>query len=195
MSQGISSFCSAGGQGSELNNNLLSSLSSLLIIFVFVIFQRSTIRIFTTHKRSLRRLCFYTCLSCILFTGGLACMARGGCAWPGGMRGRGMGGMRAMHAPLPPQPDTTRYGRSMSGRYASYWNAFLFKRANTIFCACKAKVNLILNCVHVNLFVSFISSTWNITLPNLPKLFCRKNTESCGSGGSLTDSFSPSANQ
>ena len=26
MSQGISSFCSAGGQGSELNNNLLSSL-------------------------------------------------------------------------------------------------------------------------------------------------------------------------
>ena len=23
-------------------------------------------------------------------------------------------------------PDTTRYGRSMRGRYASYWNAFLF---------------------------------------------------------------------
>ena len=43
----------------------------------------------------------------------------------GGMCGRGLGGMRGrggMHAPL---PDTMRYGRSMRGRYASYWNAFL----------------------------------------------------------------------
>ena len=27
-------------------------------------------KIFTAHKRSLQRLCFYTCLSVILFTGG-----------------------------------------------------------------------------------------------------------------------------
>ena len=30
MSQGMPSFCSAGGQGSELNNNLLSSLYSFI---------------------------------------------------------------------------------------------------------------------------------------------------------------------
>ena len=42
----------------------------------------------------------------------------------GGMCGRGacvVGGVRAMHT----SPDTMRYGRSMHGRYASYWNAFL----------------------------------------------------------------------
>ena len=33
------------------------------------------------------------------------------------------GGMHGMH---PPEPDTRRYGRSMSERYASYWNALLF---------------------------------------------------------------------
>ena len=51
--------------------------------------------IFTAHKRSLRRLCFYRCLSvhrgaCV--TG--ACMV-GGHVWQGGMRGGGawQGGM------------------------------------------------------------------------------------------------------
>ena len=55
-----------------------------------------------------------------------ACMAGGmhggGHVWQGGMHGRG--GMCATHTPL-----TRYYGygiRSMSGRYASYWNAFLF---------------------------------------------------------------------
>ena len=38
--------------------------------------------IVTARKRSLRRLCFYRCLSFILFTGG-------GRAWQGGVRGRG----------------------------------------------------------------------------------------------------------
>ena len=55
------------------------------------------------------------------------CMPGGWCAWFGGMRAQGVcvaGGMRAMHAP---QPDTMRYGQSMSGQYPSYWNAFLFK--------------------------------------------------------------------
>ena len=66
----------------------------------------------------------------------------GGCAWwghacpggvhgrwwrcmPGSMHGQGPACPGGMHAPPSPRPDTTRYGRSMSGRYASYWNAFL----------------------------------------------------------------------
>ena len=138
--------------------------------------------LFTARKRSLRRLCFYTCLSVILFTGGgVVCMARGVClcvrracmaeghvwagghawwgvcvaegyawwgacmaglcswhggghAWcGGGVHGRGCawwgacmaGGVHdGGHACHTHPPDTTRYGRSMRGRYASYWNAF-----------------------------------------------------------------------
>ena len=41
--------------------------------------------VITARKRSLRRLCFYTCVS--VHRGG-ACVA-GGCAWQGGMHGRG----------------------------------------------------------------------------------------------------------
>ena len=61
----------------------------------------------------------------------------GGWVWPGGhvlqgVHGQGVhgqmgvhaqGGMHGIHAP---QPDTARYGQSMSGRYTCYWNAFLF---------------------------------------------------------------------
>ena len=46
-----------------------------------------------------------------------ACMA-GGCVWQGGMHGRGAcvaGGMHCRYYEI----------RSMSGRYVSYWNAFL----------------------------------------------------------------------
>ena len=71
-----------------------------------------------------------------------ACMAQGH-AWHGGMHGRVgvhgrgacvvgacmawqgvcvVGDVHATHTP----PNTMRYGRSMHGRYASYWNAFLF---------------------------------------------------------------------
>ena len=116
------------------------------------------ILVITARKRSLQRLCFYTCLSVILFTGrGVhgrrrawvgVCVGRGGHAWQGGMCGRGVcmaGGMygrgacvaggqawqggvhgrgcMGVHGREP--PDTVRYGRSMRGRYASYWNAFL----------------------------------------------------------------------
>ena len=148
--------------------------------------------IITARKRSLRRLCFYRCLSFILFTGGAcvagggvrgrggcvaggACMAggacvaggcvagggmcvvlfswggvrgiiRGGRAWfySGGMRGFIRGGMRGfirggMCGFIRGVRGFIRGGvrgffsfsgyneiRSMSGRYASYWNAFLF---------------------------------------------------------------------
>ena len=54
-----------------------------------------------------------------------ACMAKGDVRGKGGMcgkRGACMArGVCAMHP-----PDTTRYSRSMRGRYASYWNAYLF---------------------------------------------------------------------
>ena len=67
--------------------------------------------------------------SAILSTGGGGCMDRGVCGWGGmhgcgGMRGR-EGGMLDMHAP---KDRYYGYGiRSMSGRYASYWNAFLLQ--------------------------------------------------------------------
>ena len=95
--------------------------------------------IVTARKRSLQRLCFYrVCQS----TGGVHGR---GCAWPGVVRGRGHvwqgvcmvggvhgGGMcgrgHAWHICHPPG----RYCeiRSMSWRYASYWNAFLFSFVN-----------------------------------------------------------------
>ena len=49
-------------------------------------------------------------------------MHGGGHAWWGGAhewRGSCM-------ARMPPAPDTMINGRSMSGQYSSYWNAFLF---------------------------------------------------------------------
>ena len=54
----------------------------------------------------------------------------GGCAWRRGVcmaKGavHGEGGVHGLQPP-PPGSVTTRYGRSMRGRYASYWNAFLF---------------------------------------------------------------------
>ena len=65
-----------------------------------------------------------------------ACVARGyawpGAVWPGGhaclggVHGWGVGVAGGVHAMHTPRPDTTRYSRSMSGRYASYWNTFLF---------------------------------------------------------------------
>ena len=87
-------------------------------------------QLFTARKRSLRKLCFYKCLSVILFT-----------------RGGGVCPKECWDTPLPRQtPSSPRqtphkhYGirstsgqaggrdieiRSMSGWYASYWNAFL----------------------------------------------------------------------
>ena len=64
--------------------------------------------------------------TCMAGEGLGACVAGGVCGGSG-MRGEGAcvakGGVHGMHAP---PSVTTRYGRSMHGRYASYWNAFLF---------------------------------------------------------------------
>ena len=81
------------------------------------------------------------------------CMAKGvcvghawqrGCAWwrgacvaKGGVHGEGgacvvKGGMHGMHPP-------TIYGQSLCGRYASYWNAYLFKNEKTKVVMCSGK--------------------------------------------------------
>ena len=104
--------------------------------------------IFTARKRSLQRLCFYRCLS--VHREGV-CVARG-CAWQGacvtggpawweacmaeGMHGGGMHGSGvciagwcawqvAGHAWWEGVCGRYYEIRSMSRRYASYWNAFL----------------------------------------------------------------------
>ena len=63
----------------------------------------------TTRKRSLRRLCFYTCLS-----------VHGGSTWGGTPLGRYT--LATVHSGI----------RSTSGRYASHWNVFLFFWAATM---------------------------------------------------------------
>ena len=120
------------------------------------------VMIITVSKRSLRRLCFYTCLSVILFTGrvpGQVPPPGLGTPPPPGTRytphetrytplllGPGtppppdqVHPPRTRYIPLPLEPGTppTRPGtppptssacweiRATSGRYASYWNAFL----------------------------------------------------------------------
>ena len=70
---------------------------------------------------------------------GGACMVEGVCM-AGGMQGRGacvvrgacVAGGCACHAH---PPDTMRYGRSMRGRYASYWNAFLLLGSSQSCCS------------------------------------------------------------
>ena len=59
---------------------------------------------FLPSATKLRRLCFYTCLSVILFTGGSA----------------------SVHAGIPPRTRQPPGRLLLRGRYASYWNAFLF---------------------------------------------------------------------
>ena len=86
--------------------------------------------IFTAHKQSLRRLCFYRCLSvhnggraCVVALGG-ACMvfSSGACmVFSGGMHGFFRGAWMVFQGGCVGYDEI----RSRSGRYASYWNAFL----------------------------------------------------------------------
>ena len=69
----------------------------------------------TARKRSLRWLCFYRCLS-VHRGGGMRGCSGGACmVAPGGGHAWDMGIRRDIEI------------RSMSGRYASYWNAFLLQ--------------------------------------------------------------------
>ena len=79
----------------------LSSIHDISDFCHYLLHYTGIIRIFTARKRSLRRLCFYTCLSFILFTGGACVVAWGGMhgcsgghAWllQGGMCGCSRGG-------------------------------------------------------------------------------------------------------
>ena len=66
--------------------------------------------IITARKRSLQRLCFYTCLSVILFTGEWGCLP-----------------LCMMGCTPPPTGSSACWEiRATNGRYASYWNAYLF---------------------------------------------------------------------
>ena len=104
----------------------------------------------TTCKRSLRRLCFYTCLSVILFTWGVPGQVPPGRytppdqVHPPGTRYPHRAGTPpgtrytpwdqvhppgTRYTPLEPgTPSSSAYWeiRATSGWYASYWNAFLF---------------------------------------------------------------------
>ena len=74
---------------------------------------------FTVRKQSLRRLCFYTCLS--------PPPSRADTPPPGSGTPLGPGTNPEQAPPPPPgsRPPGTRDGYCC-GRYASYWNAFLF---------------------------------------------------------------------
>ena len=72
---------------------------------------------FNARKQSLRRLCFYTYLSVILFTGG-------GGAWS-------QEGLLPGACPMETPPPKDGY---CCGQYTSYWNAFLFKWDFTTVC-------------------------------------------------------------
>ena len=74
-------------------------------------------QLFTARKQSLRRLCFYTYLSVILFTGG-------GGAWS-------QEGLLPGACPMETPPPKDGY---CCGQYTSYWNAFLFKWDFTTVC-------------------------------------------------------------
>ena len=84
----------------------------------------SNIYIVTARKR---RLCFYTCLS----VHGGEYLGRVHPSWAGTLPGRYPPGQvhpQGRHTPLGRYTPTTVHAgiRSISGRYASHWNAFLF---------------------------------------------------------------------
>ena len=92
-------------------------------------------RVVTARKRSLRRLCFYTCLSVILFTGGSESLSRGVSARGVSVRGVSVWGSLSkgglcpggslLGGLCPGGPLLGRLPTVMSGQYTSYWNAFL----------------------------------------------------------------------
>ena len=89
----------------------------------FHTFLLATIRqgiIITARKRSLPRLCIYTCLSVILL---------GGSTWAGTPPGQVH--LRQVHplAGTPPRSSACWEIRATRGRYASYWKAFLLQGA------------------------------------------------------------------
>ena len=89
---------------------------------------------------------------------GRGCALQGGYAWHGGMRGRGAHGGGDVHGI-----------RSMSGRYASYWNVFLLN-----FVLIRLQVKMVLIKVSTNTFVflnlhrTFCCSFFTHLIPIIP---------------------------
>ena len=100
-----------------------------------IIYTTENILSFTVRKRSLRMLCFYRCVS-VHRGGGMhgrgVCVVGGwrawqGCAWQGVcVVGGAWWGVCMVGACM------VCVIRSMNGRYASYWNAFLLGRRSLI---------------------------------------------------------------
>ena len=81
-------------------------------------------KFFIARKRSLRRLCFYTCLLVILLTGeGVSAPVHAGIHPPDPRPGPETDDPPG--ADRPPLYSACWEIRATSGRYASYWNAFL----------------------------------------------------------------------
>ena len=93
-----------------------------------------------THKQSLQRLCFYTCLSVILFTGESASVHAGIHTPQEQTSPTGADPRKSKHPPgadTPLQADIPQSSacweiRATSRRYASYWNAYLSSNAFNI---------------------------------------------------------------
>ena len=90
--------------------------------------------IITARKRSLRRLCFYLCLSVILFTGGgWSASVHAGIHPPGADHPP-----RSRHSPTDQTPQSRHLPmcsacweiRATSGQYTSYWNACIYLFGN-----------------------------------------------------------------
>ena len=93
-------------------------------------------KIFTTLKRSLRRLCFYTCLS---FCSQRGCTPRGQSTSgqtppaPSTKQTPSLGRYPPGKPPPTPSPRPPPPKWALRDRYASYWNAFLFKSKFYVF--------------------------------------------------------------
>ena len=85
---------------------------------------RLNVTIITARKRSLRRLCFHRCLSVHRGRGLSLCSGGGLC--PGGSLSMGVGGLCQGN----PRTETPSPRTVTSGRYATYWNAFLLISLN-----------------------------------------------------------------
>ena len=94
-----------------LNNNGLN-ISDELNFVTCEQTLNTCLRIFTARKRSLQRLCFYTCVS---VQGG---SGPGGMPAPAGVWSQGCG------------VETSPRDGYYCGRYASYWNAFLYYKCD-----------------------------------------------------------------
>ena len=83
----------------------------------------------------------------------VGCVCGRGHAWQGGMCDRG----HACHAH---PSNTMRYGQSMRGQYAYYWNAFLFFNVFEIVFTTQVKILILKYGVKIKIFIYNLSGTY-----------------------------------